>query len=86
MAGEESGLDVGKETEGNALFEEGVQEFGGFAFLPGGEDGFSGVLLEKNAASFLCAEVGCLDLAAIEQGQSSAIGKEGAHFLHKVER
>ncbi|MEK6231952.1 MAG: hypothetical protein N2A42_08870 [Luteolibacter sp.] len=42
-AGEEAGLDVGEETEGDFLVDEWVLEGVLFTFLPGGEDFFAAV-------------------------------------------
>ena len=43
VAGKEAGLDMGEESEGDFLVDEGVVQVFLFALLPGGEDFFAGV-------------------------------------------
>lgn len=85
VAGEQTGLDMGKEAEGHFFFQEGVGDFGLFAFLPVGEDGFAGVFAEIDSAVFAGFEVFFGDLLAIEEGEGGAVGEDGAKFFHEVE-
>ncbi len=85
VAGEEPGLEVGEEADGGFFVEEGVADFLLFAFLPMGEDGFSGVFFEEDSSVFHSLEIVGGDLLAVDQGEGGTVGKEGAEFFHEVE-
>src|SRR6478609_5956545 len=86
VAGEQAGLELGKETDGGFLVEEGMVDLVLFALLPGSEDFFAGVVLEKDRAVFLDVEILEGDLLAVEERERGAVGEKRPEFLHQVER
>ena len=85
MAGEEEGLDVGDEADGDGLAEEGVGDLVALAFLVGLEDGAPGVVGKADAAGGIGGEVGGADLGAVDESEGETVGQAGAEFLHEVE-
>ncbi len=85
MAGEEAGLELGQEADGGFFVEKRVGDFVLFAFLPGGEDFFAGIVFEQDGSVLLDVEVFEGDLLAIEERERGAVGEEGAEFFHQVE-
>lgn len=85
VACEEGGLGEGDEAEGLGFFVVGVCDGGFLAFLPGGEDGFAGVVGEAVGVGGVGDEVFWGDLFSIEKGDGEAVCEEGAEFFHEVE-
>ena len=85
VSGEEGGLGEGDEAEGLGFFVVGVCDGGFLAFLPGGEDGFAGVVGEAVGVGGGDGEVFWGDLFSVEEGDGEAVGEEGAEFFHEVE-
>ena len=75
----------GDETEGLGFFVVGMCDGGFLAFLPGGEDGFAGIVGETVGVGGVGDEVFWGDLFSVEEGNSESICEEGAEFFHKVE-
>ena len=85
MSGEEGGLGEGDEAEGLGFFVVGVGDGGFLTFLPGGEDGFAGVVGEAVGVGGGDGEVFWGDLFSVEEGDGEAVCEEGAEFFHEVE-
>lgn len=84
MSGEEAGLNLRQETDRDFLLNKRVGDFLGFAFLPGGEDGFSRIIFEKNGPRFFDFEIFGGDLFAVDEGETKSVSKVGAEFFHEV--
>ena len=85
MAGEEEGLEVGQEADGDAFAEEGVGDGFEFALLPSEKDGFAGVVGELDGTGFGGVEVLGRELLTVDEGQGEAVGDGTAELLHEVE-
>ena len=86
VAGEQQGLRVEEQADGEFFSEIGVLHFFLFSFLPGGEDFFASVVGEEHGAVFKGAKVFGLDLLAVHQAEGKAVGQGDAKFFHQVER
>lgn len=84
VAGEEACLDLGSESEGDFLVEKGVSDFVLFALLPGGEDGFAGIVAKDDGTGFLVFEIFGGKLTAVDEGEGEAIGEDGTKFFHEI--
>ena len=85
MSGEEAGLNVGKEAEGDFFVEEGMGQFVLFFLLPGLENDLSGIVSEGDGSGFLDMEIIGGDLLSVDEGEGKAVGEDGAKFFHEVE-
>jgi hypothetical protein len=85
VAGEEKGLGVGDEADGELLVEEWVGDLVALAFLVRFEDGAAPIVGEADAAGGFGLEVGRTELGAVEEAEGKPVGEEGAEFLHEVE-
>lgn len=86
VAGEEQGLRVEEQADGEFFLEKRVFDFFLLSFLPGGEHFFASVVGEEDGAVFQRAKMFWLDLAAVDKADSEAVGEGGAKFFHEVER
>jgi len=77
---------LGEEAEGDFLVDEWVVEGVLFPFLPGGEDFLAAVGFQENGSAGLDLEVVGADLLSVDEGEGEAVCKEGAEFLHEIER
>ena len=84
VAGEEGGLREGDEAEGDGFAGVGMDNRGLFAFLPGDEGGFPGIVSEAVGVGGVDGEVFRGELAAVEERDGEAVGEEGAEFFHEV--
>ena len=85
VAGKQAGLDMGEESNGHFFVEERVGDLIALSFLPGSENGFSRIVLEKNSSGLLGSKIGSLDLSSVQQGQCHSICEERAEFFHEIE-
>lgn len=86
VAGEEAGLDMGKNADSHFFIQERMGHLIALSLLPCGENGFSRIVFEKNTSGILGVEIRALDLAAVEKRERGAVGEKGAEFLHEIER
>jgi hypothetical protein len=85
VAGEQEGLGVKEQADGNFFTEKRMLDLLLLPLLPRGEDFFPPVVGKKDGAGFGGAEVLRLNLLAIDQRQREAVGERSAEFLDQVE-
>jgi hypothetical protein len=85
MTGQEQGLGVEEQADGDIFAEEGVVDFLLFAFLPGCEHFLAAVVGEQDRAGFQRAEMLGADLLAIDEREGEAVGVRSAKLLHEVQ-
>jgi len=85
MAGEQSGLQMGQQSDGGLFIKEGVGDFLLFAFLPGRHHHLAGGVLKHHGSRFKCVKVPAGELFSIQEGERGAVGEKAAKFLHQIE-
>ena len=86
VAGEQEGLGVKEQADGNFFTEKRMLDFLLLPLLPSGEDFFPSVVGKKDGAGFGGAKVRWFDLLAVDQREREAVGERGAEFFDQVER
>lgn len=85
VSSEDFSLNQGEFSNGDRRIEEGMEDRFFFSGDIGGDDVFSGGVLDFDGAAVADLEIIGLNLSTVDQGEDESIGDEGSKLLEEVE-